>query len=45
MNGKSYWQSIISGKLCFPEEEIGNLPAVAALRAKVENSYQLPCKS
>ena len=45
MNGKSYWQSIISGKLCFPQEEIGNFLAEAGLRAKVENSYQLPCKS
>ena len=45
MKGKSNWQSFISGKLCFPQEEIGNFPAVAGLRAKVKNSYQLPCKS
>ena len=45
MKGKSNWQSFISRKLCFPQEEIGNFPAGAGLRAKVENSYQLPCKS
>ena len=45
MKGKSYWQSFIKEKLCFPVEDMGNFPAEAGLCAKVENSYQLSCKS